>query len=205
MNIASHTHPPVTVIPILLAFAVLTASGHAADWPHFYGPTADNHAANEDLADSWPVAGPSVLWTRELGQGYSGFVVAHDRAYTQTQSLYDQTVLCLDANTGETLWTHKYGWTYEGGGLYPGPRATPTVADGLVYYAAPNGLIGCVTADTGASVWSANFKEKYSGKGTDFGVAASPVTWQGKLFLPVGGMGARLLPVNVLSEMVMLQ
>ncbi|HVJ85877.1 MAG TPA: PQQ-binding-like beta-propeller repeat protein [Caulifigura sp.] len=168
----------------------------AGDWPQWRGPVGDGHAPDEQLADSWPESGPPVLWSRELGQGYSAFVVANDRAYTQAQSLYDQTLLCLDANTGATLWTYKYGWTYEGGGLYPGPRATPAIVDGLVYFAAPDGLIGCVDAQAGSLVWSTNFKERYAGKGTDFGVAASPMVWNGKLIIPVGGAGASVIAVD---------
>jgi outer membrane protein assembly factor BamB len=168
----------------------------AGDWPQWHGPNHNNHADDEHLADSWPAEGPPVLWTRELGQGYSGFVVSGNRAYTQSQSLYDQTLLCLDADTGKTIWSYKYAWAYEGGGLYPGPRATPAVVDGLVYFTAPDGLIGCVDENTGSLVWSNNYKTRYDGKGTDFGVSASPMVWNGKLIIPVGGTGASVIAVD---------
>ena len=100
-------------ISAILILAAQTAI--AGDWPQWSGPSHDGRAEGEELADAWPESGPPVLWTRELGQGYSAFAVVGTRAYTQTQSLYDQSLVCLDADTGETVWTHSYGWPYDGG------------------------------------------------------------------------------------------
>lgn len=182
------------LVMILLIHSATVSNAGA--WPQWRGPTQDGIAQHEELAEAWPESGPPVLWARELGQGYSAFVVADGLAYTQTQSLYEQSLICLDANTGHERWSYRYGWAYDGGGLYPGPRATPAVADGQVYFAAPNGLIGCVNAATGASVWSVNLKENLRGRGTDFGVSASPVVWRDKVIVPVGGPAASLVALN---------
>lgn len=184
------------ILFLLAWLAACPAHAHAGDWPNFRGPTHDGHAAQEKLADTWQQEGPPVVWSRSIGKGYSAMVVVEDRVYTQEQTLYQQALLCLDANTGETLWSHRYAWPFEGGGLYPGPRATPAVAQGRVYYAAPDGLVGCVSADTGKPIWSHNFKEKFDGHGTDFGVSASPLIWEGKLIIPVGGEKASLIAVD---------
>lgn len=184
----------------MLSLSLLTATTIlAGDWPQFRGLRGDGIAINESLADGWPVDGPPVLWVREIGQGYSSFVIANSRAYTLTQSLYEQSLVCLDVATGETIWSYRYGWPYDGGGLYPGPRSTPTVYDGHVYYVAPNGDVGCVTAETGTLVWSCNPKEQYRGRGTDFGVAASPVVIDGKVIIPVGGPQASLVALDALT------
>ena len=82
-----------------------------------------------------------MLWCRPIGRGYSGIIAAEGRVFTQTQTLTDQVVLALDAESGETLWQYRYGWPYEPGGMYPGPRATPTYAKGHIYFAAPDGLV----------------------------------------------------------------
>lgn len=183
----------------VVGLLALTGTASAGDWPQWRGPNGDGFAVDEDLADTWPETGPPVLWTREIGQGYSAFVVADGRAYTQSQTLYEQRLLCLDAETGEELWSHRYGWPFDGGGLYPGPRATPTVAEGRVYFAAPNGEVGCVDALTGAALWSSNPKDQHRGRGTDFGVSASPVVWRGLLLLPVGGPEASLVALDALT------
>jgi len=179
-----------------LGLLFVNRSLSAGDWPQFRGPTADGIAVAESLADEWPDTGPPVLWAREIGQGYSSFVIANGRAFTLSQSLYEQSLLCLDVETGETVWSYRYGWPYDGGGLYPGPRSTPTVHDGHVYYVAPNGDVGCVTAETGTRVWSRNPKEQYRGRGTDFGVAASPVVFERQVIIPVGGPRAALVALD---------
>lgn len=117
-------------------------------WPYLRGPNGDALSAETGLAEAWPSDGPPVLWSREIGQGYSGIIVVGDRAYTQTQRLYGQYVVALDAETGDTVWEYRYGWPYQDR-MYPGPRATPTWCDGKVYYCGPSGIVGCLDADTG--------------------------------------------------------
>ena len=165
-------------------------------WTFIRGPKCDGHSPETELADSWPSEGPPVLWVRELGQGYSSFVAAGSRVYTQMQALTGQYVVCLDADTGATIWQHRYDWPYEALSVYPGPRATPTLGNGRVYFAAPSGLIGCLNADDGTPVWSVNLTEKYDGKGTGFGYACSPTLVDGKVVQPVGGKGASMVALD---------
>src|SRR6185436_2004830 len=112
---------------VILFVAAISSQASGTDWPQWRGPTHDGVAAGEELADDFRQSGPPGLWVRELGQGYAGFAVADGRAYTQAQSLYQQSLFCLDVKTGDTLWSYNYAWPYDGGGLYPGPRSTPTV------------------------------------------------------------------------------
>lgn len=182
-------------LAIVFSYGVAVATV-AADWPQWRGPTHDGAAAGEELVDAFAKDGPPVLWVRELGQGYSGFAVEGGRAYTQTQSLYEQSVVCLDGETGRTLWSYRYGWPYDGGGLYPGPRSTPSVSGGKVYFAAPSGLVGCLAASDGTPIWSVNVTEKFQGRGTDFGYSASPLVIEGLVILPVGGASASVVALD---------
>ncbi len=166
-------------------------------WPSLRGPTFDSHSAETGLAETWPESGPPVLWTRELGQGYSGFSAMGDRVYTQCQSRYRQSVVCLDAATGDTVWSYDCGWPYDGGGLYPGPRSTPTWHCGHLYYATPDGTVGCLTATEGRPVWSRNPKKELRGRGTDFGYACSPVIVEGAVIVPVGGPDASVVALDI--------
>lgn len=166
-------------------------------WPFVRGPAFDAHSPETNIADKWPADGPPILWTRELGQGYSAITAFGDRVYTQAQSLAGQYVYCLDADSGKTVWSYKYDWPYEAAGVYPGPRATPTIADGYVYFASPAGLIGCLDADTGDLIWSRNVIEDYSGDGgIGFGYSCSPLVLEGRVILPVGGEGASLVALD---------
>jgi outer membrane protein assembly factor BamB len=167
-------------------------------WPFLRGPDFDGRSAELRLADDWPSTGPPVLWTRTLGQGYSAFVAAEDRILTQYQSLAGQFVICLNADTGETIWEYRYDWPYEVGGVYPGPRATPTINGRRIYFAAPSGLVGCLSWD-GKPEWQVATREKFGGKGADFGYSCSPTVDDGVVLLPVGGVGAAMVALDALD------
>lgn len=178
----------------------LPDGGEDIGWPFVRGAGYDGHSPEVYLADHWPAAGPPVLWVRELGQGYSAFVAKGTRVYTQAQSLGGQYVYCLHADTGETVWRYRYGAPYQLAGIYPGPRATPTLAGKHVYFAAPNGTVGCLRAYTGDLVWSKNVVEEYKGDGgVGFGYACSPTVIDGKVLLPVGGSNASLVALDAMS------
>ena len=167
-------------------------------WPAVRGVHFDAHSPEIHLADSWPEEGPPVLWVKDLGQGYSAFVAQGNRVYTQAQTLQGQSVYCLDARTGKTIWEYRYDWPYELAGVYPGPRATPTLAKGRLLFAAPSGLIGCLNANTGRLNWSRNVVEDFQGKGgTGFGYSCSPTVVDDLVLLPVGGPGASLVALNL--------
>ncbi len=165
-------------------------------WPNLRGPHYDAVSADTDLADSWPADGPPLLWNREIGAGYSGFIVVGNRAYTQAQTLTTQKLLALDADSGRTIWEYGYDWPYDPGGMYPGPRATPTLSHGHIYFTSPDGLVGCLRADDGKPVWSVNVKQKFDGRGTDFGYSCSPIVEDGKVILPVGGPSASMVALD---------
>ena len=88
-------------------------------------------------------------------------------------------VLCLEAETGRTVWEQRVDWPYDAAGMYPGPRATPTWYKNRVYYASPQGLVGCLDAEDGRPIWSLNVIEKFKGKGHDFGYSCSALVEDG--------------------------
>lgn len=181
--------------PMVLIAACSCVVG--ADWPHIRGPHYDGVSRDEGLADKWNDGGPPRLWLRELGQGHSAFVVAEDKVFTQYQSLGGQFLVCMDPETGRSLWEQRYDWSWQPRGPYPGPYASPTYARGKLFVASPTGLVTCVESRTGSTVWSVSLKERFAGKGWDFGYAATPLVEEDKVILPVGGPGAGLAALHV--------
>ncbi|HEX4796492.1 MAG TPA: PQQ-binding-like beta-propeller repeat protein [Humisphaera sp.] len=171
-------------------------SNSGPGWPHFRGVGYDGHSSETELAESWPAKGPPILWNREIGAGYSGITTHGGRAFAQAQGLTEQKVFALDADTGQTIWEHGHGWPYQAGGMFPGPRATPTWHAGRIYFAAPHGLVGCLDAGDGHSIWSVNVVDHFGGRGADFGYACSPVVEGGKVILPVGGPAACVVALD---------
>jgi outer membrane protein assembly factor BamB len=187
----------VTSLCVFYSAMVVIGLGQSdPGWPQWRGPTHDGISLETDLVDSFPSSGPRVLWSEQLGQGFSGFAAVADRVYTQTQTLTEQAVICLDADSGKKIWSYRYGWPSEPNGLYPGPKATPTWSAGRIYYAAPDGVIGCLDATDGTLIWAVNPKRIYHGRGTDFGCSSSPLVIDGKVIVPVGGPAASVVALN---------
>lgn len=164
-------------------------------WPFVRGADFDGHSPEMQLADAWPAGGPPIVWRRTLGEGYSSLVAGGGRVYTQYQDAGGQFVVCLDVATGETVWRYRYDWPFGLGEMYPGPRATPTLAHGRIYFAGPSGLVGCLN-DRGRLVWSVNVTEKFDGQGTGFGYSCSPTVVDDLVILPVGSKGAAMVALN---------
>jgi outer membrane protein assembly factor BamB len=177
-------------------FLLFASPSQGGDWPHLRGPNYDAISPEKGLIETWPESGPPILWTRDLGQGYSGFVAAGQRVWTQYQSRTGQYVLCLDADTGAEIWQRRVDWAWQSAGAYPGPYATPTWHQGRIYYSTPSGIAGCLGADDGRSLWSVEVKKKFEGEGTGFGYAATPLVEVGKVILPVGGPGASVVALD---------
>ena len=99
---------------------------------------------------------PSVLWSRELGEGYAGLAVAGSRLVTMYRRGDDEVIVALDRETGKTLWEHAYAAPpLEGQDLSQGvgPHATPLVApDGAVCAAGVTGRLTCLDIVTGRRV-----------------------------------------------------
>lgn len=182
----------------LLAIASVFFHGATAwaDWPHLRGPSLDAVSTEIGLAESWPIQGSPVLWSRELGQGHSGFIIAEGMVFTQRQTLGGQYVLCLNPDTGQTIWESRYDWAWQPKGAYPGPYSSPTWYRGRVYYASPAGQVGCLDAKSGASLWSLNVREQFQGQGFGFGYAITPYVADDLVILPVGGPSASIVALH---------
>ena len=51
------------------------------DWPQFRGAQRDNISREIGLARKWPAAGPKMLWSVPVAQGYAGPAIAGGRIY----------------------------------------------------------------------------------------------------------------------------
>lgn len=94
-----------------------------------------------------------IAWTTNVGKGYSSVIIAGHCLYTMGHKNKKNTVFCLDARTGQELWTYIYP---SPAGSYPGPRATPLV-DGYLYGIDGNagrGLLKCIELATGRQRWA---------------------------------------------------
>jgi outer membrane protein assembly factor BamB len=172
----------------LLLYTTAAASGSDA-WPQFLGPTRDGVYSGEDLAASWPAAGPKVLWSYSVGQGLAGPVTADGRVIVFHRKGETEVVECLDALDGTKRWDFSYPSHYSNsiGTDDSGPRATPALAGGKAYTLGAEGMIHAVDLETGKRVWSVDARAEYGADLGYFGLACSPLVDGGRVLLNIGG------------------
>ena len=132
------THLWAQEADLMLAKTQTESSVKRDSWNFFRGEKFDGTSQSLKVADSWDDKGPPIFWIIDLGGGYSGFVGAGERVYTQYQTLTGQFVVCLNAMMGEKVWEHRYDWPYKPASLYPGPRSTPTISGKRIFYTTPS-------------------------------------------------------------------
>ena len=164
------------------------AGAHAQDWPQFLGPARDGRYTGAPLAADWPDGGPRRLWSRPVGAGFAGPVVAGDRLVLFHRVGGAEVVEALDAATGGVLWRYDYPTTYRDDfGFDEGPRSVPVVHGGRVYTFGAQGRLHAVDLETGAGVWQVDTHARYGVRKGFFGAAGSPLVEDGRVIANVGG------------------
>jgi outer membrane protein assembly factor BamB len=181
---------------LLLRIAIFTwiaACALAEDWPQFLGPARNGVYSGNDLAASWPAAGPAVIWKKEVGQGFSSPVVAEGRLILFHRIGGKEVVEALDAATGRAIWSFDYPTQYRDDfGFDEGPRAAPTVGGGRIYTFGAEGALYCLDFDTGKKIWSLDTHRQFQVAKGYFGAAGAPLVDGGRVWMNIGGALAGL-------------
>lgn len=195
MNVAATRRVSLALVVVVVtvwvrggASAGAAESKAAEDWPQFLGPARDGVYRGDDVAPSWGKSGPPVIWQRDVGQGFSGPVVAGGRLVLFHRIGDREVVDCLDAKTGEPIWRDDAPATYDDDfGFDEGPRATPTVAEGKVYTFGAQGVLTCRDLASGEPAWSVDTAAKFGAPKGFFGMACSPLVEGDAVIVNVGG------------------
>jgi hypothetical protein len=174
----------------MLCLASMAASNPArtADWPQFLGPDR-NGSTPETLALPWPTEGPRTVWSRPVGTGFAGPVVAGRRLLIHHRQDNLEILECLDADRGgDPLWRQTQSATYRDDfGFDNGPRATPAVAGDRVITAGAAGIVCCTDLQTGKTLWTVDTARAFGARKGFFGFAASPLVMEGRVLVVPGG------------------
>lgn len=182
----------------LALFLLISGSAFAqtAGWPQWGGPNRNFKSESTGLASVWPETGPRQLWSRNLGEGYSGIVAADGSLYTLYRKGDDEIVVAIDAQAGKTIWEYRYPAPYLKGmdmGNGPGPHATPLIVGNLLYTAGVTSKLHCLDRRTGKLVWSHDLWGEFKGTFIDTGYSMSPIAYQDTVILTVGGQAQSLM------------
>jgi len=185
------------------------ALGQAASegWPQWGGVNRNFVVDSHGLAKTWPSSGPRKLWTRALGEGHSAIAVDGGRLYTMYRPLgmlsmvrrsEEEVITAIDADTGRTIWEHKYpsptsGVDYSEGA---GPHSTPLVTADRVYATGSRKELFALNKADGAIVWSHDLIKEYGATKPDRGYSCSPLIFNGMIVVSVGGPHQALAGFN---------
>lgn len=163
------------------------------DYPQFLGPNRRATLDGPRLARDWSAQPPRELWRHPVGQGWSSFAVVGSYALTQEQRDDQELVVCYDLQTGETLWAHADQRDYESVVAGDGPRATPTVHEGLVYTLGASGLLNCLDGATGQPLWSRDVLTEFDAVSPQWGKSCSPLIVDNLVVVSAGATNGRSL------------
>ena len=170
----------------------MQAAGSHCDYPGFLGSDRSATLRDVRLATDWKARPPRLLWHQPVGQGWSAFAIAGNRAVTQEQRGSDECTVCYDLHSGRQLWEHRDLDTrfteYYGG---DGPRATPTIYQGRIYSLGGTGILNCLEATTGQRVWSSDTLHDAGAEHLAWGMSGSPLVFDDLVVVNPGGQNDR--------------
>lgn len=158
------------------------------DWSRWRGPEGTGISQESDWRKHWPEA-PNILWEAFVGTGLSSVSVQDGRLYTAGNELNVDTVYCIDAETGESIWEYSYPSPLGNNEFEGGPTSTPTVDGGAVFFLGRQGDLFCFDASTGQVRWSKNVSIEADVRVPAWGFAGSPVVAGDRLLVNVGDAG----------------
>jgi outer membrane protein assembly factor BamB len=158
------------------------------EWPGFRGADRDGRYLGPRVLTNWSAQAPQLLWKIHVGPGWSSFAVAGRMLFTQEQLGSREAVVCYDADSGKEIWKTEFEGRLEDPMGGPGPRATPTLANGALYVCGSTGVFLRLNPLTGEIVWKKELTGIAGNKAPMWGFSASPLV-TGPLVIVYGGGG----------------
>lgn len=188
-----------TFLTALLAAPVLRASPRAAQpavpWTQWGGPNRNFQTHASGLRDSWPAAGPRVVWKRPLGEGYSAPVANEGVLYTAYGRRGEEIVVAASVETGATIWERATPMTFQSDAaeMGNGPYASPLLVNGRLFTTGVAGRLQCLDPKTGSVLWTQDLWTTHQGSRLMYGYASSAIAFRDLVIVPVGGRGKALM------------
>lgn len=192
-----------TFLTIVLAAPAFGEAGKAlaqnrskgVPWTQWGGPHRNFHTEATGLKDTWPAAGPRVVWKRTLGEGYSSTPVENGVLYTMYGKPREEVVIAAEAESGKTLWEHATPMTFQSDApeMGNGPYATPLIAGSRLFTTGVAGRLQCLDKKTGKLLWTQELWSGHGGSRLMYGYASSPIAFRDMVIVPVGGRGKAVM------------
>lgn len=161
------------------------------DWPGFRGPSRDGIVDGQSIALDWAQSPPTVLWRQNVGPAWSSMAVVDGCVFTQEQRGPKECIVSRDATNGRQIWVHSETARFDEAMSGPGPRATPTFAQGRIYAQGALGTLVCLDAATGRQIWSRDVRADGNATAPIWGFSNSPLVTDDRVIVFAGGEGKK--------------
>ncbi len=157
----------------------------AQNWPQWRGPNRDAKTTGFQVPATWPKT-LTKKWSVKVGDGVATPALMDGKLYVFTRQDDKEILRCLNAATGDELWQQGYESEGASGAArsFPGPRSSPTVADGKVITLGVRGMLVCRDAASGKLLWQ---KDDFATSWPQFFTSSSPIVVDGLCIAQLGG------------------
>ncbi len=156
-------------------------------WPSFRGSEGKSRSGGVSLASDWESNPPTQIWKTAIGPGWSSFIVAGDWLFTQEQRGTMECVVCYNAKDGKEIWMQSNESRFDDPLGGPGPRATPTLANGKLFTMGGQGWLMCLNATEGSIVWQKDIRSVAHVTAPMWGFSSSPLVFANTVIVHAGG------------------
>ena len=154
------------------------------EWTDFRGPGRGGVSAETGLLETWPPAGPTVVWRRTLGDGFSGVTVSGERLFTLFATREGEFLGAFRVADGVEVWRLRIDDDVFADEFGRGPRATPTLVGEEVYALSASGRLVAATKADGSELFAVDLFEEYGFFGPQWSMRGAP---PGELQMPSWG------------------
>jgi len=167
--------------------AALLPAAQSGDWPQFRGPDRSGISRETGLLRKWPAAGPKLLWSVPVTQGYAGAAIVGGRVYHHD---YDEAksewcVNCRSLAGGKLVWQFR-----EAREIRPNhgiTRTTPAVDGRFVCSLDPKAVLHCLDARTGNQIWRKSLVTEYQAAIPSWYNGQNPLQEANRIVVATGG------------------
>jgi outer membrane protein assembly factor BamB len=188
MLLSAPKSPATNSLAALDRTSLTNALAHP-EWPGFRGAERDGRYLGPKISTNWSAQPPQLLWKIPVGPAWSSFAVAGRMLFTQEQLGPKEAVVCYDADSGKEIWKTELDGRLEDPMGGPGPRATPTLANGSLYVTGSMGAFLRMNPSTGEIIWKKDLPQVAGCKVPIWGYAASPLVAGPVVIVYGGGTG----------------
>lgn len=131
-------------------------------WPRFRGENSDNIKFSEvPLLSTFAHKPPALLWSVELGEGYSGAAIYHGMVYVLD---YDEVkkadqLRSFSLETGKEVWRRGYNVLIRRN--HGMSRTVPAVTEKFILTIGPRGHVMCVERESGNFIWGMDIAKDF--------------------------------------------